>query len=102
MELDIKFTIASLLRGLILVLASASLALEAAPARTQIQTQSQDEIFLAARAAVAVHWGTFKLTDEPRDDPTRRLAAGLAAKGLAADAFIALHPAQSADFERHG
>jgi soluble lytic murein transglycosylase len=51
MELDIKFTIASLLRGLILVLASASLALEAAPARTQIQTQSQDEIFLAARAA---------------------------------------------------
>lgn len=53
---------------------------------------------LGARAAVGIHWGTFKLTDEPRDDPAERLAAGLVANGIAADAFIALRPAQSADF----
>jgi L-ascorbate metabolism protein UlaG (beta-lactamase superfamily) len=48
---------------------------------------------LEARAAVGIHWGTFKLTDEPRDDPTLRLSAALAAKGIDRTAFIALQPA---------
>lgn len=30
---------------------------------------------LAARAFVAMHWGTFRLTDEPMDEPPTRLAA---------------------------
>ena len=30
---------------------------------------------LGARAFVAMHWGTFKLADEPLDEPPRRLAA---------------------------
>ncbi|TGX54980.1 hypothetical protein E5A73_05940 [Sphingomonas gei] len=54
---------------------------------------------LDARAAVGIHWGTFKLTDEPRDDPATRLAAGLAAAGIAQNAFIAMQPADMAEFD---
>jgi N-acyl-phosphatidylethanolamine-hydrolysing phospholipase D len=34
---------------------------------------------------VAMHWGTFKLTDEPLDEPPRRLRSAWAAAGLSAD-----------------
>lgn len=53
---------------------------------------------LEARAAVGIHWGTFKLTDEPRDDPAVRLAAELAAKGIDPASFAALKPADVAEF----
>lgn len=53
---------------------------------------------LDARAAIGMHWGTFKLTDEPRDDPALRLAAGLAAKGIDPDSFVALRAADTAEF----
>lgn len=53
---------------------------------------------LDARAAVGMHWGTFKLTDEPRDDPEHRLAAALIAHGIDPARFAALHPADIADF----
>jgi L-ascorbate metabolism protein UlaG (beta-lactamase superfamily) len=42
---------------------------------------------LDARHSLGVHWGTFVLTDEPLDEPPRRLHAAAAAAGLAADAF---------------
>ena len=57
---------------------------------------------LEARAAIGMHWGTFKLTDEPRDDPALRLTAGLAARGIAADRFVALRPAEMVAFEATG
>ncbi|WEK42130.1 MAG: MBL fold metallo-hydrolase [Candidatus Sphingomonas colombiensis] len=53
---------------------------------------------LDARAAVGIHWGTFKLTDEPRDDPALRLAAGLAAQGIEPSSFVALQAAEIAEF----
>ncbi|WP_428683780.1 MBL fold metallo-hydrolase [Sphingopyxis sp.] len=53
---------------------------------------------VGAKAAVGMHWGTFKLTDEARDDPERRLAAGLLARGIEPSRFAALHPADVADF----
>jgi L-ascorbate metabolism protein UlaG (beta-lactamase superfamily) len=53
---------------------------------------------LKARAALGIHWGTFKLTDEPRDDPALRLAAGLAAKGMEPGCFVPLRPADVAEF----
>jgi len=40
---------------------------------------------LGARTFVAMHWGTFKLTDEPLDEPPRRLEAERRRRGLPAD-----------------
>jgi L-ascorbate metabolism protein UlaG (beta-lactamase superfamily) len=37
---------------------------------------------LGARRFVAMHWGTFKLTDEPLDEPPARLAAEWQRRGL--------------------
>lgn len=45
---------------------------------------------LGARRGVAMHWGTFRLTDEPRDEPVARLAGALRAAGLAAEVFKAV------------
>ncbi len=42
---------------------------------------------LGARRLVAMHWGTFKLTDEPLDEPPRRLRMEWARRGLPADAL---------------
>lgn len=53
---------------------------------------------VGAKAAVGMHWGTFKLTDEARDEPEVRLAAELARCGIEARRFVALHPADVMDF----
>ncbi|WP_313441507.1 MBL fold metallo-hydrolase [Novosphingobium sp.] len=54
---------------------------------------------LDAKAAVGMHWGTFKLTDEPWDEPARRLTASLRTGGIDAAKFIAMRPAETAEFE---
>jgi L-ascorbate metabolism protein UlaG (beta-lactamase superfamily) len=41
-----------------------------------------------ARTSVAMHFGTFKLTDEGIDEPAERLALARAAAGLRPDAFV--------------
>lgn len=45
---------------------------------------------LRARQSVAMHWGTFMLTDEPVDDPPKRLAAALVEAGVAAEDFVVM------------
>lgn len=40
-------------------------------------------------AAVAMHWGTFRLTDEPMGEPPILLGAALAEAGLAESSFVA-------------
>jgi N-acyl-phosphatidylethanolamine-hydrolysing phospholipase D len=40
---------------------------------------------VGAGRAVAMHWGTFDLTDEPLDEPPRRFRAAAAAAGLGPD-----------------
>ena len=45
---------------------------------------------LKARRAIAIHWGTFILTDEPLDEPPRRLSRALQARGLAPETFRVL------------
>ena len=45
---------------------------------------------MEALQAVAIHWGTFKLTIEPLAEPPKRLRAELARRGLGANRFLAL------------
>ncbi|MDR1281576.1 MAG: MBL fold metallo-hydrolase [Opitutaceae bacterium] len=52
---------------------------------------------LGARQSVAMHWGTFQLTDEGLDAPTQELAAPLAGAGEPAERFVTLAPGGSVD-----
>jgi N-acyl-phosphatidylethanolamine-hydrolysing phospholipase D len=45
---------------------------------------------LGARRTIAIHWGTFALTDEPLDQPPRDLAQARRAAGVADDEFAIL------------
>ncbi len=45
---------------------------------------------LESRYSVALHWGTFSLTDEPLAEPPERLAAARAAAGLEPERFMVL------------
>jgi L-ascorbate metabolism protein UlaG (beta-lactamase superfamily) len=50
---------------------------------------------LGARRSVAMHWGTWQLTDEPREEPPHRLNEARLAAGLPAEAFVVLAPGES-------
>ncbi|MDR3416621.1 MAG: MBL fold metallo-hydrolase [Nevskia sp.] len=43
---------------------------------------------LRSRLSVAMHWGTFRLTAEPLDEPPRLLSEALAAAGIPDDRFV--------------
>ncbi len=49
---------------------------------------------LGAAQALAHHWGTFRLTDEPIEEPPQRLAAALAREGVAAEKFVVKRPGE--------
>jgi L-ascorbate metabolism protein UlaG (beta-lactamase superfamily) len=53
---------------------------------------------IGAARSIGIHWGSFQLTDEPREEPRERLAAALAAAGIAPERFVAAEP--GAVFER--
>jgi L-ascorbate metabolism protein UlaG (beta-lactamase superfamily) len=48
-----------------------------------------------ARRSLAMHWGTFQLTDEGRDEPVRALAAACATAGITETGFSAIEPGRS-------
>ncbi len=50
---------------------------------------------LGARASAAMHWGSFRLTDEGIEDPPRQLEVERKAAGLAEDAFRVLAHGES-------
>ena len=43
---------------------------------------------ILSRKTVAIHWGTFILTDEPLDEPPRRLASALQQTNIPAQDFL--------------
>jgi L-ascorbate metabolism protein UlaG (beta-lactamase superfamily) len=47
---------------------------------------------LGAERAFAHHWGVFRLTDEKRDEPPKRLSLALERAGIAPERFVALPP----------
>jgi L-ascorbate metabolism protein UlaG (beta-lactamase superfamily) len=47
---------------------------------------------LGARRAIGIHWGTFQLTDEPREEPAELLISSLKVRGLDPDIFQAGTP----------
>ena len=66
----------------------------------QAQHQDPDEALRGFRLSGAAygighHWGTFQLTDEPREAPREALAAALAAQGIPPDRFRALAPGEA-------
>ncbi len=48
----------------------------------------QAHIDLRARYSVGMHWGTFRLTDEPLDEPPAKLAESLARAGISSRQFF--------------
>ncbi|MCW1923387.1 MBL fold metallo-hydrolase [Luteolibacter arcticus] len=52
------------------------------------------------RRAVAMHWGTFRLTDEPLGEPPMRLVAGLERKGIQSGRFMVGRVGESWDVRR--
>ncbi|MBB4113232.1 L-ascorbate metabolism protein UlaG (beta-lactamase superfamily) [Rhizobium sp. BK226] len=54
---------------------------------------------LDARKALGIHWGTFRLTDEPWDEPPRLLAEALASHGMNRTCFEAFRPGQVVDVD---
>lgn len=60
---------------------------------------------LRARHSVAMHWGTFILTDEPMDEPPHRLAAARHAAGLKEQEFFVMRHGETRRLDgilRHG
>lgn len=50
---------------------------------------------IGAHRAYGIHWGTFQLTDEPREEPRELLARHLADAGIDPVRFVALEPGSS-------
>jgi L-ascorbate metabolism protein UlaG (beta-lactamase superfamily) len=50
---------------------------------------------LGARQSIAMHWGTFQLTDEAREDPPRALQAALQHATISEDRFRVLDPGET-------
>ena len=54
---------------------------------------------LRARYSVAMHWGTFVLTDEPLDEPPHKLAAARRAAGVPAEHFFVMQHGETRDLK---
>ena len=54
---------------------------------------------IGARHSVAMHWGTFVLTDEAMDEPPRRLRQALDDQALDQDSFIVMQHGETRNFD---
>ena len=55
---------------------------------------------VGAVQALGIHWGTFQLTDEPREAPRLALATALSQAGIPPSRFVAAQPGRAYDFVR--
>jgi N-acyl-phosphatidylethanolamine-hydrolysing phospholipase D len=55
----------------------------------------QIHLDITSKKSVAIHWGTFILTDEPLDEPPKRLKKALHDKNLAEEIFLVLKHGES-------
>ncbi len=53
---------------------------------------------IGSRQSVAMHWGTFRLTEEPLDEPPLRLRSALAEAGVAVEHFWVLQHGETRSF----
>jgi L-ascorbate metabolism protein UlaG (beta-lactamase superfamily) len=65
------------------------------PAHMNPADAVQAHLDLQARLSVAMHFGTFRLTDEAWDDPPRHLGEALDARGVPRDRFRVLRPGET-------
>ena len=65
------------------------------PAHMNPADAVQAHLDLHARMSIAMHFGTFRLTDEARDDPPRHLGDALDARGVPRDTFRVLRPGET-------
>jgi L-ascorbate metabolism protein UlaG (beta-lactamase superfamily) len=65
------------------------------PAHMNPADAVQAHLDLQARLSVAMHFGTFRLTDEARDEPPQQLGEALDARGVPRDRFRVLRPGQT-------
>ncbi|WP_245440897.1 MBL fold metallo-hydrolase [Mesorhizobium sanjuanii] len=65
-----------------------------APQHQNPQEAVQGMKLCNAAHAAGCHWGTFQLTNEPIDEPARKLAEALDAEGLPQECFRALRPGE--------
>ncbi len=59
----------------------------------------QIHLALGAVRSVGGHWGTFRLTDEPRDEPSARLAAAIRKACLDPEDFVSPEPGKPLYFQ---
>jgi L-ascorbate metabolism protein UlaG (beta-lactamase superfamily) len=50
----------------------------------------QVHLDVSSKKSIAIHWGTFVLTDEPLDEPPERLEKAKKDKGLSDEEFVVL------------
>ncbi len=50
---------------------------------------------LKAKTGLGSHWGTIQLTEEPMDEPPKRLAEALSKAGLPKERFLVLQTSES-------
>jgi L-ascorbate metabolism protein UlaG (beta-lactamase superfamily) len=60
----------------------------------------QAHIDLGSMQSVAIHWGTFMLTDEPLDEPPVRLGEALAQQGISPEGFRVLQHGETIILDR--
>ncbi|TPN32763.1 hypothetical protein FKO01_13870 [Mesorhizobium sp. B2-3-3] len=65
-----------------------------APQHQNPEEAVQGMLLCNAALAAGCHWGTFQLTDEPFDEPVRKLAEALDDQGIAPERFRALRPGE--------